>query len=213
MYQTASLAVDPQKGFTPVCPLELPVPEGDEIAAHLNFMASFAQLHTASKDWHCEKGLWVANEQHPQLSPLGIKDADVYWNRHCIGGTEGAEFIDGLPPVEDFDFIAYKGMEPQLHPYSACYHDLAGTKSTGLIEWYRQNHVENVVVGGLAYEFCVKETVLHLVNAGFNVLLYAPAVRGIYPELIKKAAEEMVSKGAVIVETAEQLQVLLSKDR
>ncbi|MEO6678169.1 MAG: nicotinamidase, partial [Pseudomonas sp.] len=38
--KTASFDVDAQKSFTPLCPDELPVPEGDQIGSELNFMAS-----------------------------------------------------------------------------------------------------------------------------------------------------------------------------
>ena len=211
MENVASLAVDPQKGFTPLCPTQLPVPDGHNISTALNFMASFAKYMTASKDWHCEQALWIANDEHPQMSPLGLVDADKYWNSHCLGGTEGAEFLDGLPHVEDFDYVAYKGMEPQIHPYSACYHDLAGTRSTGLIEWYRQKGVDTVIVGGLSYEFCVRDTVMHLAGAGFRVFLYIPATRGIFPELINKASRDMLDAGVDLVESEDSLYQLFTK--
>lgn len=206
----AALAVDPQKGFTPICPDELPVPDGDKIADELNFMLSLADLKTASKDWHPQNALWIANESSPQLSELGLPNADVYWGKHCIGGTEGAEFLDGLPKPEEFDYMVYKGLEPHLHPYSACFHGLANKISTGLIEWYRQNNVEVVLVGGLAYEFCVKQTVMDLREAGFDVALYTPAVRGIFPDLMEKAKEEMLVADVIIDESPEDLQLSVS---
>lgn len=42
--KTASFDVDAQKSFTPLCPDELPVPGGDQIAGELNFIASLASL-------------------------------------------------------------------------------------------------------------------------------------------------------------------------
>ncbi len=44
----ASFDVDAQNGFTANAPLELPVPEGDEIAADLNAMALRADLRLGS---------------------------------------------------------------------------------------------------------------------------------------------------------------------
>ncbi|MDU2872339.1 MAG: nicotinamidase, partial [Pseudomonas aeruginosa] len=46
----ASFDVDAQKGFTPLCPDELPVPGGDAIGAALNQLASRAALRLGSKD-------------------------------------------------------------------------------------------------------------------------------------------------------------------
>ena len=40
----ASFDIDAQNTFTPVCPNELPVVEGDQIADELNAQAKFASL-------------------------------------------------------------------------------------------------------------------------------------------------------------------------
>ena len=45
----ASFDVDAQKGFTPLCPNELPVPEGDAIVPALNQLAARAQLRIGSR--------------------------------------------------------------------------------------------------------------------------------------------------------------------
>ena len=44
----ASFDVDAQKGFTPLCPDELPVPGGDTIAPALNQLAARASLRLGS---------------------------------------------------------------------------------------------------------------------------------------------------------------------
>ena len=44
----ASFDVDAQKGFTPLCPSELPVPEGDAIVPALNQLAARAELRIGS---------------------------------------------------------------------------------------------------------------------------------------------------------------------
>ncbi|ENO0239376.1 nicotinamidase, partial [Listeria monocytogenes] len=46
----AAFDIDAQKGFTPLCPDELPVSGGDKIVPELNFMASLASLRIGSKD-------------------------------------------------------------------------------------------------------------------------------------------------------------------
>ncbi len=45
----ASFDVDAQKGFTPLCPDELPVPGGDAIGAALNQLASRAARAWAAR--------------------------------------------------------------------------------------------------------------------------------------------------------------------
>ncbi len=181
---TASLNVDPQKGFTPICPKELPVPEGDKIVTELNGQNSICKFKLVSKDVHPKNGIWVASSKHPQLSPVGLPNVDVYWNRHCESGTIGMELLDGLPKMTEYDFFVGKGFEADLHPYSACYHNMDKTISTGIIEWLNQHDISTVIIGGLALNFedqplCVGETVIDLCNAGFQVILNMGAVRGL----------------------------------
>jgi len=217
---TASFEVDPQKGFTPVCPEELPVEGGNEIAEELNAQAKFAKLRVFSKDAHPAKGLWTADSDNPQFSVVGEPNVDIRWNSHCVVGTKGFELIDGLPPVSDYDFAVYKGQEPDSHPYGACYQDLgttnsAGvtewTKSTGIIEWLKCNDIDTIIVGGLATDFCIKVTVEQLVAARFSVIINKAACRGIYPPgspTEEEVYEEFRNLGAVLVDNAKDLETL-----
>jgi nicotinamidase/pyrazinamidase len=93
-----------------------------------------------------------------------------------------------------------------MHPYGACYHDLANTLSTGVIEYLRQNAVTTVLVGGLATDYCVKNTVLQLLAAGFAVILNLGACRGISPDSTKEALRQMQEHGAQIISSFQQLQ-------
>ena len=177
--KTASHNVDPQNGFTPLCPNELPVPGGDTIADELNGQNSLVKYKTVSKDVHPANAIWLATKNQPQYSPIDGDNVDVAWNAHCMSGTFGAELINGLPKMTDYDFFVTKGVEPNLHPYSSCYHDLKKNISTGLIEWYNSKGITTVIVSGLATNFCVGQTVIDLVNAGFQVILNLGGCRGI----------------------------------
>lgn len=198
---TASFDVDPQYTFTPVCPNELAVPGGDEIAQGLNDQATLARVRVGSKDAHYPSATWVANEQNPQFSVVGSEDVDIRWNLHAVPGTRGFELLDGLPSPRDYDFFVWKGIEPDMHPYGACYHTLDWKnkpKSTGVIEYLKCNGIENVIVGGLATDYCVKNTALQLRLAGFNVVLNLDACRGIAPDTIADAIAEMEAVGIVV---------------
>jgi len=207
--RTASHEVDPQKGFTPICPEELPVPNGDEIATELHQQAKFAKYRTVSKDVHPTNALWLANEVMPQLTPLNLVDEpniDVAWNPHCISGTVGAELIPGLPKITEYDFIVFKGVEPNLHPYSGVYHDLKKRIPTGLAEYYRQKNISTVIVGGLALDFCVKETSIDLAKRGFVVIVNLAATRAIGDS--KPAIDEMKNYGVIIVNSSEDFKLV-----
>src|SRR5690606_30471871 len=154
--KVAAFDVDAQKGFTPLCPDELPVPEGHLIVGELNAQARFAATRVFSKDAHPANPSWLATPEHPTLSPIEGANMDVRWTRHCVPGTAGFKLLDGLPAVCEYDYPVYKGVEPDMHPYGACYHDLGDRVSTGVIEFLKARLVETVLLGGLATDYCVK---------------------------------------------------------
>lgn len=203
--KTASFDVDPQLSFTPLCPDELPVAGGDEIGVALNFMASLAVVRVGSKDAHAANAPWMVPSHDQMLQPTGLKNADLTWVPHSVPGTEGFKFLKELPPVLAYNYMVYKGVDPELHPYGACYHDLGNTQSTGVIEYLKINGIVRVIVGGLALDYCVKTTVLQLLAAGFEVVLYLPACRAISEEGGKVAITEMLAAGAVIAVTEQEL--------
>lgn len=208
--KTASFDVDPQNGFTPNCPNELPVEGGHLIAKALNANATKASFRVGSKDSHPPKPVWEATPENPIFTPVEgeHKDLDIHWTLHCIVGTFGFEFIEGLPPVNEYDFVVYKGIEVDMHPYGACYHDLADTKSTGVIEILKANNIDTVIVGGLATDYCVATTAKQLKNAGFSVIVNLDSCRGIAPETIETALTEMKNMGIEIVENDTQIESL-----
>ncbi|HIQ41307.1 MAG TPA: nicotinamidase [Pseudomonas oleovorans] len=206
----ASFDVDAQKGFTPLCPNELPVPEGDAIVAALNQLAARAQLRIGSKDAHSPQAAWVVDSHTEMLRPLPLANADLTWVSHCVPGTLGFELLDGLPAPLDYDYFVWKGVEPDLHPYGACYHDLAEKRSTGVIEFLRHNGVERVLVGGLALDYCVKTTALQLRRAGFEVIVYLPACRAIAEETAVPACRAMNDAGITLAASQEELDAILT---
>ena len=205
----ASLDIDAQKGFTPLCPNELPVAGGADIVAALNAQAALASLRIGSKDAHPANAAWVVTNPAAMLQPLDLPNADLTWPTHCVPGTPGFELLDGLPAPIDYDFFVWKGVEPDLHPYGACYHDLAERRSTGLIEFLQARGISTVLVGGLATDYCVKTSVLQLRRAGFRVIVHLDACRGIAPETIDQARTRMIEAGAELAQTLADIQRLL----
>ena len=200
---TASFDVDAQNTFTSLCPTELAVPGGDTIAAALNAQASFARIRVGSKDAHAPNAAWVASEDKPMFSIVGLPDSHIRWNAHAVVGSYGFELLEGLPHPRDYDFFVWKGMEPDMHPYGACYHTLdwrENRMSTGVIEYLRAVGITTVIVGGLATDYCVRNTALQLRDAGFEVVLNLAASRGIADATVAEAIAEMKSVGIVVAD-------------
>lgn len=198
-----SIDVDAQKTFTPLCPDELPVQQGDAIVAELNAQAQLAQRRVMTKDAHSPHALWLCHSPTEILQPTGLPDAPEKWVAHAIVGTKGFELLDGLPAETEYDFCIWKGVSPALHPYGACFHDVREKLSTGLIEWLQAQGAQYIIVGGLATDYCVKSTVLQLLRGGnWQVLVNQAACRGIAPETIESAWQQMQQAGAVVLSNA-----------
>lgn len=203
----ASFDVDSQKTFTPLCPDELPVREGDKIGPELNRQAGFAAYRLGSKDAHSPKAVWVTENQD-MIGKPGVegKNVEEHWPVHAVPGTEGFELVPGLPRPAEYDFFVWKGVELDMHPYGACYHDIGERMSTGVIEWLEARGVTHVLVGGLATDFCVWATARQLQQAGFQVILNRAATRGIADASIADALESMEQAGIRFIDSCEALE-------
>ncbi len=201
-----SIDVDAQKTFSPLCPAELPVMEGNLIVEELNAQAKLADLRVMTKDAHSPSAKWLVENPADMLKPTGLNDADLTWVSHAIVGTYGYELLDGLPQTKEYDYCVWKGVDPELHPYGACFHDIEEKLSTGLLEWLKCKGADMIIVGGLATDYCVKTTVLQLLKGGkWKIIVNAAACRGIAPDTVNAAWKEMSDAGAVILENTEKI--------
>lgn len=177
----ALLVVDVQNDFLPGG--SLAVPEGDAVVAPLNrAIAAFQEASLpifASRDHH--------PPDHCSFRPRGGP-----WPVHCVAETRGAAFADALHlPAETL--VVSKATTADLDAYSAF-------ETTDLRERLRSAGVNRLFVGGLATDYCVKETVLDGLAAGFDVVVLMDAVRAveIEPGDGDRAIEQMRAAGAVI---------------
>ncbi len=180
----ALLIIDVQNDFCPGG--SLPVSGGDEVVPLLSELAErFASAGLpvyASRDWH------PSETKH--FKPFG-----GLWPPHCVAGTHGSEFHSELY-LPDATIVVSKGMNPAEDAYSAF--QACDNDGVSLKESFLRNRVEAVFVGGLATDYCVKETVLDGLREGFQVFLFTDAIRGVevQPGDSSRAIEEMVRKGA-----------------
>jgi nicotinamidase/pyrazinamidase len=155
------LAVDLQKGFTTLCPKELPVPGGLEIVPQVNRLLALPWARIdASQDWH----------PPDHCSFLGRRD-NLY-PPHCVIGTPGAEFLPGLN-TERFHAIWRKGFERDRDAYAVT------AQHPAFVDLLRASRVRTVVVCGIATNICCFYSARDLRRAGFDVLLVEDASAGI----------------------------------
>ncbi len=180
----ALIVVDMQRDFMPGG--ALPVPEGDRIVPVLNsYIALFEERNLPvflTRDWHPE-------------NHISFKGHGGIWPPHCVRGTEGAQFHPDLKIPADNKFVISKGTAQEFDAYS-------GFQGTVLADLLRERGVRRVFVGGVATDYCVKNTLLGAVNLGFQAFLLTDAIRGVdvRPGDVERALEQMLSAGAVAIE-------------
>ncbi len=180
----ALIIIDVQNDFCPGG--SLAVSGGDEVVAVLNqYIEQFTRAKLpifATRDWHPE------NTRH-------FNTHGGLWPPHCIQGTKGAEFRPDLALPDDAVIVS-AGMAPNEEGYSGF--EGRDKNSLGLADLLRARGVQRVFVGGLATDYCVKETVLDALRQGFKAVLLEDAVRGVNlrPGDSERAITEMVRAGA-----------------
>jgi nicotinamidase/pyrazinamidase len=178
----ALIVVDVQNDFCPGG--SLAVAHGDEVVAPLNkLMREFLDRGEPvykTRDWH------PAKTKHFQVFG-GI------WPIHCVQETHGSEFHQDLSADPRATIIS-KGMDESADGYS-------GFDGTNLAQLIREEGVNEVWIGGLATDYCVKHTVIDAVREGFEVKALADAMRAVNvnPDDGAKAIAEMRAAGAEIV--------------
>jgi nicotinamidase/pyrazinamidase len=159
----------------------------------------------ATQDWHIEPGAHFA--ENPDFIDS--------WPPHCVAGTRGAE----LHPDLDTEYIqayfrkgqftaAYSGFEGILAPEDAVptgdrkpgalpledaealtASSFADEDAIGLDDWLQSHDVEDVVIVGIATDYCVMATALDAVQAGYSVTVVRNLTAGIAADLDDAYAE------------------------
>lgn len=170
----ALIIIDIQKDFLPSG--TLPVPDSDKIITVINrYIELFASKKLpifATRDWH------PANH-------ISFKQRGGVWSMHCVKDTQGADFPDDLKIPRSATIIS-KGTEADKEAYS-------GFNGTDLARRLEQGGVNCVMVGGIATDYGVKNTVLDAIKLGISVILLEDAVKGIRDN--NGAVKEMCSQG------------------
>tara|TARA_B100000963_G_scaffold145790_1_gene127008 strand:- start:256 stop:999 length:744 start_codon:yes stop_codon:yes gene_type:complete len=177
----ALIIVDVQNDFLPGG--SLGVVDGNAVIPVINScieMASANQLPMyATRDWH-------------PIDHCSFVENGGTWPIHCVAGSEGAEFSKELKLPNNIEIID-KGTNRDKEAYS-------GFQGTDLSERLNKKSVNRVIVGGIATDYCVLNTVNDALDNNFEVILLTQAIRAVNlnPDDGEKAIKSMVNKGAKI---------------
>ncbi len=184
----ALVVVDVQNDFCPAG--SLAVPDGDAVVPALNeYIDAFHRRGCA---------VFVSRDWHPKVT-RHFKEHGGAWPAHCVQGTEGAAFHPGLKLPKEA-LILSKGTDPDKEGYSvfSARDDKGVTFETLLATM----GIKQLTIGGLATDYCVKETGLEALDKGYKVHILVNAVRGVnlHPGDADKALAELASRGAHLIQ-------------
>ena len=191
--RTALIVVDVQLDFCPGGALA--VRYGDQVVPRLNkiigvFEGSGLPVFF-TRDWHPPDHVSFRSQGGP-------------WPPHCVQGSLGAKFHPGLRFPRDAKVIS-KGDRPSKEAYS-------GFQGTDLRAQLKKLGADELLVGGLATDYCVKGTTLDALRAGLSVEVLKDCVRpvDVRPGDGARALAEMQKAGARLTTSSKAANRLAS---
>jgi len=191
------IIVDVQRDFLPGGPMG--VAGGDEVVPVLRDLAREVDAVVATRDWHPRDHVSFA-DNHPGHEAGDVIDAgglrQILWPVHCVQDTPGAAFAEGLDLPPDA-IVVDKGTDVDVDSYSGFF-DNGRRHGTGLAERLAELSPDEVLVGGLATDYCVQATVLDACELGHRVTVVTDACRAVNlrPGDDRAAVDRMTAAGA-----------------
>lgn len=207
----ALLVVDVQPDFLPGG--ALPVHHGDEVLDPIRRLLNrdLFPLYVATQDWH-PRGHASFASSHPGRQPFDVitlhKHEQTLWPDHCVQGTPGAQLYPGLP-WERVSAIIRKGTESEVDSYSGFRNNwnAAGARPpTGLAGYLKERGVRDVIICGLARDFCVKWSAEDAAADGFRTVVLWDLTRPVDPASDSRVRSDLEAAGVALI-TAERLAV------
>ncbi|NJC22796.1 nicotinamidase/pyrazinamidase [Arthrobacter pigmenti] len=188
----------------------LPVSGGAEVSQslsdHIDAEADHYDYIIATQDWHIDPGSHFSDEP----------DYVDSWPVHCVAEQAGSLFHPDLD-TESFDAVFRKGQ------YEAAYSGFEGVlapedqvptgeqkltavpaalpdDAVSLDDWLRDREVDEVVIAGLAADYCVRATALDAVGAGYSTSVLVEYTRPVHPDRLGEVLVELEGAGVELVD-------------
>ena len=187
----------------------LAVPEGDSTIDIANALISYCKAKgdavVATQDWHPANHGSFASVQRTEPFSQGKLDGlrQTWWPDHCVQNSEGAK-LHPLLNTQEIDAVIQKGENPLIDSYSAFF-DNGHRQKTQLDDWLYRNEIKQLVVMGLATDYCVKFTVLDALSLGYEVTVITDGCRAVnlHPQDGLRAYQDMSAAGATLMTLAD----------
>jgi len=149
-----------------------------------------------TQDWHPAEHISFFSN-HSGKKPFEAIQIEgrtqVLWPPHCVQDTENAKVL-----LDNNLFVAIvkKGKDKKFDSYSG-FQDDGGAK-TEMHQILMKNGIKELIVYGIATDYCVKATAIDAADAGYKVTVIEGLSKGVAPDTTAKALEEMKAKGITI---------------
>jgi nicotinamidase-related amidase len=176
---SALVVIDVQNDFCTGGPLA--VPDAEAVMPVVNaLLPQFAHV-IFTQDWHPAGHVSFASS-HAGLEPLSRimlpgGGEQMLWPDHCIADTPGADFPLALR-LPAGRLVVRKGVRRDIDSYSAFFENDHQTP-VGLDRLLRSRGVDDLVLVGLATDFCVLRTAVDARRLGYATTVIEAGCRGI----------------------------------
>lgn len=160
------------------------------ISAHLAEHADDYDHVIATRDFHVDPG-----EHFDDDNP----DFSVSFPAHCRADTAGASFHPALD-VRHVEEIFSKGRNTPAFSGFEGFAGLRGDERDGpaLEDWLRDRDVDDVVVCGIATDFCVRATAKDAADRGFTTTVLTDLIAAVDPQTTDTVLDELRNAGVTI---------------
>jgi nicotinamidase/pyrazinamidase len=200
--QDVLLVIDVQNCFVPGG--TLPVTGGEQVVPLINRLSRAFEHVILTQDWHTPGHISFASS-HPGTKPFETialpYGTQVLWPDHGVQGTADADLHPALR-IPQAELVIRKGYRQHIDSYSAFY-EADGQTPTGLAGYLRERGLRQVVLVGLATDFCVAWSALDARKAGFAATVIEDATRAIDAAgSLAKAWQDMTGAGVTRVQSS-----------
>ena len=196
----ALIVIDVQNDFCPGGALA--VPGGDDIISGINALMVDADAVVLTQDWH-PAGHSSFASAHAGRATYDVTQMSygpqVLWPDHCVQGSAGADFHAGLQ-TDRAEMIVRKGFRPDIDSYSAFFENDHHTP-TGLMGYLESRGISELIMVGLATDFCVNFSAVDAAKLGFEVTVRMGLCRAIDLDGSLERARQGMRAAGVVLET------------
>ncbi|MCS7281444.1 MAG: isochorismatase family protein [Desulfobacterota bacterium] len=205
----AVILVDLQADFTEFYKGALPVPGTDleylrKVEEAVRSLKNEGLLIVASQDWHPPDHIsFFTNHlgKRPYEEIVIGDRKQILWPPHCVQDTKGAEIVVDTRLI---DWVVKKGQNPLYDSYSAFCDD--GGFETGLELFLKERGIGELIIFGLATDYCVLATVTDAKARGYEVCFLDELSKGVDPVTAKEAIDKMERMGVRVYRSLADLK-------